>query len=92
MADLQQMSKVLYHHSWVNVEDWAQSIADLADLSDDEIHQLECCSPCVTAEMRPDSNAPTFETPSSPPSLAGRTRHFFATLRVSFRRPLRRAC
>jgi hypothetical protein len=41
MADLQQMSRILYHHDWVNVEDWACNVAQLADLSDEEIRQLE---------------------------------------------------
>ena len=43
MADLQQMSRVLYHHDWTNVEDWARNVDQLADLSDEEIGQLQQC-------------------------------------------------
>jgi hypothetical protein len=50
MADLRQMSRILYHHDWVDVEDWAHSINRLADLTDDEICQLEwCCNRDFTA-------------------------------------------
>lgn len=41
MTDLQHMSRILYHHEWVRVEDWAQNFEQLADLSDEEIVQLE---------------------------------------------------
>ena len=41
MADLHQMSRILYHHNWLRVEDWAQNIEQLADLTDEEIRQLE---------------------------------------------------
>jgi hypothetical protein len=43
MTDLQKMSRILYHHDWANVEDWARNITQLADLTDEEIVQLECC-------------------------------------------------
>lgn len=84
MADLQQMSKILYHHDWVNVEDWARNIAQLADLSDDEIHQLECCPWSGHTEPA--------ETPLPRPSLTERARHGLAAIRMTFRLPLRRAC
>ena len=41
MADLHQMSRILYHHNWLRVEDWARNIEQLADLTDEEIGQLE---------------------------------------------------
>lgn len=40
MADLQHMSRVLYHHDWTDVQDWARNVDQLADLSDDEIGKL----------------------------------------------------
>jgi hypothetical protein len=49
MADLQRMSRVLYHHDWVRVEDWARNIEQLADLNDEQIRQLESCCPEGTA-------------------------------------------
>lgn len=41
MADLQQMGRILYHHNWVRVEDWASNLQQLADLTDEQIVQLE---------------------------------------------------
>lgn len=38
---LQDMSCVLYRHQWDRIEDWVQSIDELADLSDHEIVDLE---------------------------------------------------
>jgi hypothetical protein len=49
MTDLQRMSRILYHHDWVRVEDWARNIEQLADLSDEQIRQLESCCPKATA-------------------------------------------
>lgn len=40
MANLERMSQVLYHHDWVRIEDWAQTVAELADLNDDQIAEL----------------------------------------------------
>ena len=40
MTDLKEMSRVLYHHDWADVHDWARNIEQLADLSDDQIGQL----------------------------------------------------
>jgi hypothetical protein len=45
MTDLQRMSRILYHHDWVRVEDWARNIEQLADLTDEQIRQLESCCP-----------------------------------------------
>jgi hypothetical protein len=49
MTDLQQMSRILYHHNWLRVEDWALNIERLGDLTDAEIGQLTGCaiSPAV---------------------------------------------
>ena len=38
---LKDMSRVLYRHQWDRIEDWVQSIDELADLSDHEIVDLE---------------------------------------------------
>ncbi len=92
MADLQQMSRILYHHDWANVEDWARNIAQLADLSDDEIAQLECrCSDPMSAGpgTRHQSAAPVAEMHRS---LIMRTRQRVATFCDGLRLGLRRAC
>lgn len=53
MTDLQQMSRILYHHNWLRVEDWARNIERLADLSDEEIGQLPgCAAAATTASLR----------------------------------------
>jgi hypothetical protein len=92
MADLQQMSRILYHHDWANVEDWARNIAKLADLTDEEIVQLECrCSDHVAAGQgtRHESAAPG---PEIHKSLIMRTRLRVATFCDGLRLGLRRAC
>jgi hypothetical protein len=38
---LNDLSRVLYHHQWNSLDEWTQSISDLADLNDDEIQDLE---------------------------------------------------
>ena len=45
MADLQRMSRILYHHDWVRVEDWARNVEQLADLNDEQIRRLEVAVP-----------------------------------------------
>jgi hypothetical protein len=40
MANLEQMSRVLYSHIWDDVRQWAVAIEHLADLSDMEIAVL----------------------------------------------------
>ena len=45
MTDLQKMSRILYHHDWTRVEDWARNVEQLADLTDEQIRQLESCCP-----------------------------------------------
>lgn len=93
MADLQEMSRVLYHHQWADVEDWARNLAELADLSDDEIGQLQCC--CRTGPCSEDVRTHSEPESSSSPrrmSLVDRTRHCLAFLRLNIRLPLRRTC
>jgi hypothetical protein len=90
MADLQQMSRILYHHDWANVEDWARNIARLADLTDEEIVQLECCC-CV--DMSAGHGTPHQSAAAAPVhrSLIMRTRHRLATFCDGLRLGLRRA-
>jgi hypothetical protein len=40
MPNLEEMSRVLFRHHWERVEDWAENINRLADLTDPEINEL----------------------------------------------------
>jgi len=40
MSDLQLLRRALYHHDWTDVGDWADCIARLADLTDEQITML----------------------------------------------------
>lgn len=78
MTDLQQMSRVLYHHCWTNVDDWARTVDQLADLTDAEIGQLqyERCEAAACSCAVPATSA----SPSTRPSLMERTRQGFSGL------------
>jgi hypothetical protein len=41
MSDLQEISRVLYRHDWTSVDQWVSKLDQLADLTDDEIVELE---------------------------------------------------
>jgi hypothetical protein len=41
MSNLQEMTRVLYRHDWTSVDQWANNLDQLADLSDPEIDELE---------------------------------------------------
>jgi hypothetical protein len=41
MSELEEMSRVLYRHDWPSVDRWADCIGKLAELSDEEIGELE---------------------------------------------------
>jgi hypothetical protein len=89
MADLQHMSRVLYHHDWTDLEDWVRNVDQLADLSDDEIAQLECCTQMnVVAATRCCARDPA----PVRRSLVERTRHGITTLCDSLRFSRRRPC
>lgn len=92
MADLQQMSRILYHHDWANVEDWARNIAQLADLSDEEIVQL----PCRFGEHVSAGPATRHRSAAAHAemhrSIIVRTRQRVATFCDGLRLGLRRAC
>jgi hypothetical protein len=92
MADLQQMSRILYHHDWANVEDWARNIAQLADLSDEEIVQLPCrCGEDVPARRMTRHRSATTDAEMHR-SIIVRTRQRVATFCDGLRLGLRRAC
>jgi Tfp pilus assembly protein PilN len=40
MANLKEMSRVLYSHDWARVQDWVTALDQLATLTDDEIAAL----------------------------------------------------
>lgn len=87
MADMQQMSRVLYHHDWTNVEDWARNINQLADLNDDEIGQLQHCEGLCCASVGPDAGESRHQI-----SLLERTRLGLISLCESLRYGARRTC
>jgi hypothetical protein len=88
MTDLHRMSRVLYHHNWLNVEDWAQNIAELADLTDDQIVELQHCESFGEANDR-DQRRDLFEHAGCRPSIVERTRQGFLSLCSTFRFVLR---
>jgi len=87
MADLQQMSRVLYHHDWTNVEDWARNVTQLADLNDDEIGQLQHCEELCCASVVPVAGESQHRI-----SLLERTKLGFMSLCESLRYGVRRTC
>lgn len=40
MAKLEHMHRVVHRHDWINLDEWASAIADLADLSDEELEVI----------------------------------------------------
>lgn len=41
MANLEDLSRVICRHEWPNVECWVECLCSLADLSDEEICELD---------------------------------------------------
>jgi hypothetical protein len=41
MSDLREISRVIYRHDWTSVDQWASTLDQLADLTDDQIGELE---------------------------------------------------
>ena len=41
MSDLQEISRVLYRHDWTSIDQWVSKLDQLADLTDDQITELE---------------------------------------------------
>jgi hypothetical protein len=39
-AKAKQLNRVLYRHRWNKIEEWVESLDELADLSEDEIADL----------------------------------------------------
>lgn len=86
MADLKDMSRVLYHHEWTNVDDWARSVAELAELNDDEVQQLTDCSGEVAAPL-PRRTTPAAASRSSPAARSHpRPFGFLGGMRLGLRR------
>lgn len=52
MTKQQHVAKAALRHDWASLEDWAGALDELADLSDDQIEQLENLPPC--GESNPD--------------------------------------
>ena len=40
MHNTKDMGRVLYRHDWTDLQEWATALAELGDLSDDEIAEL----------------------------------------------------
>ena len=41
MSDLQEISRVVFHHDWTSVDQWVSNLGRLANLTDDEIVEVE---------------------------------------------------
>jgi hypothetical protein len=41
MSDLEQLNRILCQHKWRSLEDWVTTLDELADLSDDEIEEIQ---------------------------------------------------
>jgi hypothetical protein len=41
MSDLEQLNRILYQHKWRSLQDWVTTLDELADLSDDEIEEIQ---------------------------------------------------
>lgn len=47
VLSLQEINRVVYHHGWGSLSEWAEGIDRLADLTDAELEQLAgLASPC----------------------------------------------
>jgi hypothetical protein len=41
MSDLEQLNRILYQHKWRTLQDWVTTLDELADLSDEEIEEIQ---------------------------------------------------
>jgi hypothetical protein len=41
MSDLEQLNRILYQHKWRSLTDWVTTLDQLADLSDEEIEEIQ---------------------------------------------------
>lgn len=55
MSDLQEISRVVYRHDWTSVDQWASTLDQLADLTDDQIAELEHLVPEPSSVISPAS-------------------------------------
>jgi hypothetical protein len=61
MSDLQELSRVIYRHDWTSVDQWVSNLDQLADLTDDEIGELE-----RLGNRQPPSSGETGDRPAAP--------------------------
>lgn len=53
MTKTERIAKVVAGHDWRTVTDWVEALGDLAELSDDQIEQIEKTIPAPTpADLR----------------------------------------
>lgn len=50
MLNLRQIHRVVHRHDWVDIGEWVAGIESLADLSDDELEEVERLSRASTAD------------------------------------------
>ncbi len=41
MSDQEQLNRILCQHKWRSLQDWVTTLDELADLSDDEIDEIQ---------------------------------------------------
>ncbi len=41
MSELEQLNRILCQHKWRSLQDWVTTLDELADLSDDEIDEIQ---------------------------------------------------
>ena len=41
MSDLEHLNRILYQHKWDSLQDWVTTLDELADLTDDEIEDIQ---------------------------------------------------
>lgn len=86
MSDLQEISRVVYRHDWTSVDQWASTLDQLADLSDDEIVELEHIGNHPSPSSRNIGDRPSAGRHGS---QGGRSRLVFWSLAMT---PLRWSC
>ncbi|MBL8660737.1 MAG: hypothetical protein JNM75_13400 [Rhodospirillales bacterium] len=50
MLNLRQIHRVVHCHDWVDLDEWVAGIEGLADLSDDELEEVERMSRVLPAD------------------------------------------
>ena len=52
MSDLQEISRVVFHHDWTSIDQWVSNLGQLANLTDDEIVEVERLGKCQPSRSR----------------------------------------